>query len=191
MQIHHSIALILSALFIQACAPLLIGGAATTAGVIHERRTAGTVIDDNTLEVLVFGKLSGDDLVSDNSHINVTAYNGQVLLSGEVFNEQIRARAVDIVQQIGYVKLIQNQLIIGRKSTLAERTYDTKQTAKVKIALLDVAVAGFDPTRVKVVTEHGITYLMGLVSEQEAKAATEIARRVSGVRKVITYFEIR
>lgn len=191
MQIHHSTALIFSALFIQACAPLLIGGAATTAGVIHERRTAGTVIDDNTLEVLVFGKLSGDDLVSNNSHINVTAYNGQVLLSGEVFNEQIRARAVDIVQQIGYVKLIQNQLIIGRKSTLAERAYDTKQTAKVKIALLDVAVAGFDPTRVKVVTEHGITYLMGLVSEQEAKAATEVARRVSGVRKVITYFEIR
>ena len=71
-----------------------------------------------------------------------------------------------------------------------ERTYDSKQTAKVKSALLDIKLPGFDPTRVKVVTEHGYTYLLGIVSQEEASAAASIASRVSGVKGIVTMFEI-
>lgn len=87
------------------------------------------------------------------------------------------------------MKNVYNQIIIGRASKLSERAYDAKQTAKVKAALLDVPVPGFDPTRVKVVTEHGVTYLMGIVTPQEGDAAANIASRVSGVKQVITLFE--
>lgn len=185
---------ILSALtaliILQGCAPVVVGGAATTASVIHDRRTAGTVIDDTTHSLNIRHRLSADKTVADNSHINVTTYNSQVLLTGEAFNEQIKAQAEAIAKATEGTRLVQNQIVIGRRSTLLERAYDSKQTAKVKTALFDVKSPGFDPTRVKVTTEHGITYLMGLVSEQEAVAVEAIVSRVSGVKRVVTLFEI-
>ena len=113
-----------------------------------------------------------------------------VLLTGEAYNENIRQHITAAVEQIPGVRQVRNQLVIGRRSTFIERAYDSKQTAKVKSALLDVKIAGFDPTRVKVVTEHGYTYLLGIVSEEEAMAAVDIARRVSGVKEIVSMFEI-
>ena len=176
--------------FLSACAPLLLGGAATTATVAHDRRSTGTIIDDNTLEVKVHATIADNKLLADNSNVSVTGYNGTILLTGEAYDDNIRQQITAAAKSVHGVKRVENQLVVGRRSTFMERTYDSKQTAKVKAALLDIKLPGFDPTRVKVVTEHGYTYLRGIVSQEEAEAAASVASRVSGVKGVVTMFEI-
>ena len=182
--------LLMLASLMQGCAPLFVGGAATTASVVHDRRSAGTVIDDNALELKVKGVISSTKLLADNSNVSVTGYNGMVLLTGEAFDNNIRQQITAATKSVPGVKRVENQIVIGRRSTFMERAYDSKQTAKVKASLLDIKLPGFDPTRVKVVTEHGYTYLLGIVSREEAEAAAGIASRVSGVKEIITMFEI-
>lgn len=176
---------------LQGCAPIIIGGAATGAGMIHDRRSAGTVIDDNTAEFAISSRISNTPPLRDNSHVSVTGYATEILLTGEAINETVRSQIESLARAQAGVTKVHNHIIIGRPSTLSERGYDAKQTAKVKAALFDVRVPGFDPSRVKVVTEHGITYLMGIVSQQEAQAVADIASRVSGVQQVVTLFQIR
>ncbi|UJF24443.1 BON domain-containing protein [Suttonella sp. R2A3] len=182
---------VLVALVLQGCGVLFVGGAATTAGVVHDRRTAGTIVDDNALELKIRNSIGKQAELYDNSHVNVTGYNGRILLTGEA-NSQATADAIGqlAARHLG-VKEVINQIIVGRASTFMERSYDAKQTLKVKTVLFDVNVPGFDPSRVKVVTEHGVSFLMGIVSEAEAQAVAERARRVSGVRQIATLFEIR
>jgi len=184
------LSLALATLLLQGCGMMLVGGAATTAGMVHDRRSAGTIIDDNALELKVLNTIRQTKMLADNSHVSATGYNGMILLTGEAYNENIRQHITAAVERIPGVRQVRNQLVIGRRSTFMERAYDSKQTAKVKSALLDVKIAGFDPTRVKVVTEHGYTYLLGIVSEEEAQAAVDIARRVSGVKEIVSMFEI-
>lgn len=186
------ISLLVSAVGVSACAPLIIGGAATV-GVtaIHDRRTTGTVVDDNSSEIKYKAILAHDQEVYKNSHINITVYNGVILMTGEVANEAIRTRAEEIVNaKKDPQQRVVNYLVIGPNSSFANRTYDSKQTAKVKTALFDVKIKGFDPSRVKVVTEHAVTFLMGLVTEEEAQAATDVASRVKGVKQVVSVFDI-
>ena len=185
------LSLLIATLLLQGCAPLLLGGAATAGfGVAHDRRSTGTLIDDNTLEVKVKGTIASNKLLADNSNVSVTGYNGMVLLTGEAFDDNIRQQITAMAKSVPGVKRVENQLVIGRRSTFMERAYDSKQTAKVKTALLDIKLPGFDPTRVKVVTEHGYTYLLGIVSREEAEAAASVASRVTGVKEVVTMFEI-
>ncbi|SUO95434.1 BON domain-containing protein [Suttonella ornithocola] len=175
---------------LQGCAPLIIGGAATGAVVANDRRTTGRVVDDRTLQLSIASKIANIKRIADYSHINVTTYDGVVLLTGEAANQTIRQDAETIAARTEGTKRVVNDIIIGPRSSLANRAYDTKQTAKVKTALFDVNIAGFNPNRVKVVTEHGVTYLMGLLTQNEANAAINVARRVSGVARVVSLFEI-
>lgn len=176
---------------LQGCAPIILGGAATGAGVIHDRRSAGTVIDDNTAELAISARINGTPPLRDNSHVSVTGYATEILLTGEAYNDEVRRQIEALARGQAGVTKVHNHIIVGRPSTLSERGYDTKQTAKVKAALFDVRVPGFDPSRVKVVTEHGVTYLMGIVSQQEAQAVAHVASRVSGVQRIVTLFQIR
>ena len=134
--------------------------------------------------------IADNKLLADNSNVSVTGYNGTILLTGEAYDDNIRQQITAAAKSVHGVKRVENQLVVGRRSTFMERTYDSKQTAKVKAALLDIKLPGFDPTRVKVVTEHGYTYLLGIVSQEEAEAAASVASRVSGVKGVVTMFEI-
>lgn len=177
-------------MLLQGCGAVLLGSAATTAGVIHDRRSAGTIVDDNALELKIKTLIERAPLLAGNSHVNVTGYNGLILLSGEAFNDDIRKRIEALTRAVPGVSRVENQIIIGRRSTLMERAYDSKQTAKVKTALFEISLPGFDPTRVKIVTEHGRTYLLGIVSNQEATAVVNVARHVSGVEEVVSLFEI-
>lgn len=181
---------IIVSLLLQGCGAILVGGAATTASVVHDRRSAGTIVDDNTLEIKVEKAISDNKLLADNSHVSATGYNGMVLLTGEAFNDNICQQIAATTKALPGVKRVENQIVIGRRSSFMERAYDSKQTAKVKAALWDVKITGFDPSRVKVVTEHGYTYLLGLVSEEEANAVIGVARRVSGVKEIVSMFEI-
>ena len=183
--------IILSGLVLSACVPIVVGGtAATGAAVITDRRAAGTMLNDKTLQMNVINALSSRGVVSTNSHANVSVYNGLVLLTGEVRDEGIKNLAQNIATDVYGVKKVVNHLVVGEKSTMMNRAYDSKQTMKVKAALTDVNIPTFSVNKVKVVTEHGVCYLMGILTEQEARAVEDIAKRVSGVAGVVTLFEL-
>ena len=183
--------IILSALVLSSCVPIVVGGtAATGAAVITDRRAAGTMLNDKTLQMNVINALSSRGVVSTNSHANVSVYNGLVLLTGEVRDEGIKNLAQNVAADVYGVKKVVNHLVVGEKSTMMNRAYDSKQTMKVKAALTDVNIPTFSVNKVKVVTEHGVCYLMGILTEQEARAVEDIAKRVSGVAGVVTLFEI-
>lgn len=171
------------------CAGVVIGGTATGASVVHDRRTAGTMVEDQAIEFKAIDAFSKDPAFED-AHINVTSYNTAVLLSGEVPTPELRRRAAEIVGRIDRVKKVYNELVVAPPSPLASRGTDTWITTKVKASLFRVdGFPDFDPTRVKVVTERGIVYLMGLLRPREAEAVTGTVRRISGVQKVVKLFE--
>lgn len=174
---------------LQGCAGLIVGGAATGAAVAHDRRSAGTVLDDQNIELKAADALDSDNALTDRSHINVTSYDRSVLLTGEVANANLRAQAVRLIRGIEGVKRVDDYLVVAPSSSLGERTDDTWITTKVKSALLHVDLPDFDPTRVKVVTEARTVYLLGLVTRREGAAAVRQAGTVSGVKRIVTLFE--
>ncbi len=184
---------IASAWLVQACAPVVVGGgAAVGVGAAHDRRSVGTVIDDEAIELTAANILFSDKELYEQTHVNVTSYNYVVLLTGEAATEALRDRVEQAIAGIKGIRRIHNEIRVAGKSSLFSRSSDVLITGKVKTSLLDVDVEGgedFDFTRVKVVTEAGTVYLMGLVTRAEADAVTEKVRRVGGVQRVIKLFE--
>lgn len=161
------------------------GGAGATMAV--DRRSAGTIVDDETIELKISKAINEDRDLGEKAHINITSYNGMVLLTGETPTDTMRDHAVDIVRHIDMVRRVYNEIAVTEPTILKSRSEDTWITAKVKTKLL--AVKEISATNVKVVTENHTVYLMGLVSRAEAQAAAETARFVEGVAKVVTLFE--
>ncbi len=175
---------------LQGCAGLVLGGAATGASVAHDQRTAGTVLEDQAIELKAVHELRSDRLLDAQSHFNVTSYNNIVLLTGETASKELRDRAEKLVAGVEKVRRVENRFTIGEPSTVLARSTDTVITAKVKTSLLSVkGVDQFDPTRVKVVTEASIVYLMGLLTHAEGDAVGETVRQVGGVERVVKIFE--
>lgn len=170
------------------CAAAVIGaGAAAGAAAAYDRRSTGTFVDDEVIELKTLTAIQDDPELSAQGHISTTSYNNMVLISGEVPSEALRDRAGQIVKRVPKVRGVYNELKIAAPSSLLTRSSDTVITGKVKTALLaDPQVEG---ARVKVVTENGTVYLLGLVTHAEADRATEVARRVSGVQRVVRLFE--
>lgn len=171
------------------CAPVVVGGAATGANIVHDRRTTGTFIEDQSIEFKAYEALGKAGDLKKQSHINVTSYNLIVLLTGETPTEEYRSRAEQIVSSLPRVRRVYNELSVAAPSSLMSRSSDTVITTKVKTSLLGIDIKGFDPTRVKVVTERGNVYLMGLVTHSEGDAAAEKTRHVGGVQRVVKLFE--
>lgn len=150
-------------------------------------RTLGNIIEDEAIELKVMVNLSKGSAPLAQSHINVKSFNGQVLLTGQVPNEGVRQEAEQIVGQTREVKRIHNELEIAGPSSTIVRSNDIYLTSRVKLKLLsDKSIEGL---RVKVVTENGIVYLMGLVSQREADQAVAIVREVPGVQRIVKVFE--
>ena len=171
---------------LSACAPLVLGGAAVSALVAVDRRTSGAQVEDESIELKGATRLH--EAMGDRAHINITSYNRQVLLTGEVPSEQARHQAEQIVSRVENTKGIVNELAVLPPSTLGQRSSDALITGKVKASLIDeknLYVGAF-----KVVTERGVVYLMGRVTQREADTATQIARTISGVQRVVRIFEI-
>ena len=179
------LAALLGASLLSGCAPLVVGGAVMTGVVAVDRRTAGTQLEDEGIELKVATAINKE--LGDRVHLNVTSYNRRVLLSGEVRSEADRARATVLAQSQENVKDVINDLAIGAPSSLTQRTKDAVITGQVKAAFLDAK--DLQSNAVKVVTERGVVYLMGRVTTREAQRATDIARGVSGVAKVVRVFE--
>jgi osmotically-inducible protein OsmY len=172
---------------LSACAPLLVGGAAVGGALVAtDRRTPGTVVDDQGIELKAKARLR--ETIGDRGHINVTSYNRTVLLTGEVPNPADKAAVEAVVTRIENVRGVLNELVIGPIVPLTEMSNDVLITGKVKASLVDAR--DLFANAFKVVTEHGVVYLMGRVTEREANRAVEVARSVGGVRKVIRAFEI-
>jgi osmotically-inducible protein OsmY len=169
------------------CAPLLVGGAvAGGAMVASDRRSVGTQVDDQAIELRLAAALA-EKFPADRAHISVTSYNRRVLLTGEVTTEQGKLDAQAMAARSENVAAVLNELHVGSPSSLANRNFDTALTTKVVAAL---AQAKDVPSgTIKVVSERSVVYLMGRVSQGEGDAAARAASRVAGVQRVVKYFD--
>jgi osmotically-inducible protein OsmY len=180
------IALLLALPLVQGCGALLAGGAAATGVVVsQDRRTMGTLTEDEGIEIKTSSRIG--ERFKDGVHINVTSYNRMVLLTGEVPDAEARTEAERIAWSVENVRGVHNELAVAGVSSFTVRSNDSLITTKVKGRLLDSGK--INPLHVKVVTENSIVYLMGLVTKDEANEATEVARTTSGVQKVVRVFE--
>lgn len=178
------------ALSLSGCAGILVGGAATGISVAHDRRTTGTVIDDQTIELKLYDTFN--QRLPPGNRVSTTSYNGTVLLTGEVVSERARQQAEQIARHFNTppVRMVHNELIVGPPSPLSVQSNDALLTTKVKTALFQINnIPDFDPTRVKVVTDRGVVYLLGLVRPVEADATADVVSQVGGVQQVVTLFE--
>lgn len=171
---------------LSACAPLVVGGMATGVIVATDRRTSGIQLEDEGIELRAASRLR--DVLGDRGHVNVTSFNRQVLLTGEVPTEQDKGAVERAIGQVENVRLVLNELAVQDSTTFSQRSNDTLVTGRVKAAIVDardLTVNAF-----KVVTERGTVYLMGRVTQREAGRATEVVRSVQGVARVVRALEI-
>jgi len=180
---------VLLASLLSGCPAMVVGGVAQTASVAHDRRTTGTYVEDQEIEIRAFRLLQDNPDIKDRSNISTTSYNLSVLLTGQAADEQTSARFAGLVAKLPRVKRVHNEVVVSAESSIADDSNDSYITSKVKLALFDVKVKGFDPTRVKVVTSKGVVYLMGLLTPAEADAVVDKVRRVSGVKRVVKVIE--
>lgn len=170
-----------------ACAPIVVGGAMVgSALMVTDRRTSGAQVEDQAIELK--GVNRAREIVGDRGHINITSYNRQVLLTGEVPSEADKAAIEQNVARIENVRSIVNEFGVMGASSLTSRSNDTILTSKVKASFVDAK--DIFANAFKVVTERGTVYLMGRVTEREATRAADLTRSIAGVQKVVRVFEI-
>ena len=174
----------LAATTLQGCFPLAATGLATTALMIEDRRTTGIYIEDENIE---WKTLARTREKFKDVHINATSFNLTVLLTGEVPTEQLKNEIAEVVRGIPSVKNVTNEIAIAGNASLPSRGNDALITSNVKARLFGNGKVS--PAHVKVVTENGVVYLMGIVTQQEGDAAADVARTASGVGRVIKVFE--
>jgi osmotically-inducible protein OsmY len=186
MRFSPTLAIAAIAAALQGCVPVVIGaGGAAAYTSLEDRRSTGTQIDDEAIETRASNRIN--DRFGSRVHVNVTSYNRIALVTGEVPDEQSRQEAEKIVRAVPNVRDATNDLQISGISSYASRANDAYLTSKVRGRLLDTKRVS--PVHLKVVTESGAVYLMGVVTEPEADEAVDIARNTGGVRKVVKVFE--
>ncbi len=172
---------------ISACAPLLVGGAVVgTSMVVTDRRTSGTQLEDQSIEIK--GQTRVREAVGERGHVTITSYNRNVLLSGEVAADTDKAAVEQAVAKIEGVRTVINELAVAGSSSIASRSSDLVLVSKIKASYVDAK--DVFANSIKVIAERGTVYLMGRVTEREATRATDIARGVPGVQKVVKVFEV-
>ena len=174
-----------SLLSLSGCVPIVAGGVGAGYLMAEDRRTTGTYLIDEEIELKAGSKVREN--VGKNTHVNVTSYNRRILLTGEAPNAEVRAKVEEIARAAPNVRDVQNEMTIGEVSSFTSRTSDTYITTKVKTRFLDDKRFNFN--HVKVVTEAGTVFLMGIVKREEGNAAGEIAARTGGVEKVVKVFD--
>ncbi len=167
------------------CAAAVFGGAAVGGMMALDRRTVGTQVEDEGIELRAGNRIHG--IYGDKVHVNVTSYNRQVLLTGEVPSAEVRDAVEKTVAAEQNVRSVVNDLAVMPNSTIGQRSNDTFITGKVRASLVDAK--DLSANSFKVVTERNVVYLMGRVSQREAGRATAIARGITGVSKVVRVFE--
>ena len=169
----------------QGCIPVIVGGTGAAVAMATDRRSSGTYVEDEGIEWKAGNRIN--ERLGDKVHVNATSFNRKLLLTGEAFNEASRDEAGRIAAAVENVKEVVNDLRIAPTSTLSARGNDSYISSKVKARFVDQK--DFRIQQVKVTTEAGTVFLMGLVTEKEGNAATEVARTTNGVQKVVRVFE--
>jgi len=183
----YALLIVVPLIILQGCAAAVVGAGATGAAVAADRRTAGSVIDDQGIEIKARREFAGSDELWEQSNVSVTSYNGIVLITGETPNQQLKSKITEIVKDIPKVRKVYNEMAIAAPSALSSRSSDTWLTSKVKSRMTaDKDVRAF---YIKVKTERGVVYLMGKVTREEADAAVAVTRGTSGVQRVVKVFE--
>ncbi len=170
------------------CASLL---ASMETGPIEDspfERTLAQQFEDESIETKAIVNLRADDQGFDAAHLVVVSFNGYVLIAGQVDAERLKRRATDVLRKIDGVRRIYNELEVGTPTTGMTRSSDTWITTKVKTRML--ASPSIEGGRVKVVTENGVVYLMGLVTRDEADRISHTVSGISGVKRVVRLFEL-
>lgn len=178
--------LVAASALLSGCELLLVGGAVLGTGlVVSDRRTTGTQVEDESIAVKAESRARG---LATLGRINVTSYNRLVLITGEVPTEADKAAVEKVVAGVENVRSVVNELAVGDNAALSQRSSDSVVTAKVKASLIDAK--DLQANAFRVLTERGIVYLMGRVTEREAGRAADVARGVPGVQKVVRVFEM-
>jgi len=181
------IAMVLASTVLTGCSSLV---SATREEPIQEdqgSRTLGRYLEDESIETKTLVNISKGSQALAQSHINVVSYNAQLLLIGQVPDEQVKQEAERIANQVRHVRKIHNELEVAGPTSTIVRSNDVYLTSRIKVQMLaDKRVSG---GRIKVITENGVVYLMGLVTPAEADIAVDITRSVTGVRKIVKVFE--
>ena len=176
-----------AASLLQGCAAVVAGGALTTASVVADQRTTGTILDDRMIESRANDFFQADGAIAQQTHLNVTSYNGMVLVAGQAPTEELRARAIEYVSRVAKVRHVYNEVTIGTPIPTMERTNDGLLTAKLKSKL--ITISDLSSNDITVTTESGVVYLMGLLDQPTGDAVAEVVAGVSGVKKVVKLFE--
>lgn len=177
-----------SSLFLTGCATALIGGAAAGGKVAYDKRTTGTIIEDQAIERRIGDAIDDYEYLNldAKSHLVIVSYNENVLIAGQVPSQAAKDKIGELAKNTEKVNKVFNELEIGEPSSLVTRSHDAWITTKIKSSSVFNEV---DPVRTKVVTENGVVYLMGIVTHAEADNLTELARTSSGVTRVVRLFE--
>jgi len=173
---------------LSSCVTALVAGAViATVDIIHDRRTVGEYVDDGAIEVTARNILVSKAEIRRATHVKPVSWNGILLITGEIDDEGIKPELVQRLSNIQGVRQLVDETTITGKTRLLARSNDAWISSKVKSSLL--LKTGLDANRVKVITTRKSVYLMGIVTQEEASRATEIARKVRGVARVVKVFE--
>ena len=178
----------LSLYLLSGCTAAVVGGAVVGTSVILDKRTTGDYVEDQNIKTKFTHLYYQDDELSDQTHINVTSYNRQVLITGETPTEQQKQKLSHIATQIKNVRRYFNEVVVSKPSSMSTRTNDSYLTSKIKTSIF-THMSELDGAQVKVVTENSSVFLMGLVTPEQGNKITEIARTTDGVKRVIKLFE--
>ncbi len=181
-------ALVALGALLSSCAPAVFVGATTAGGVIAaDNRTAGSFIEDEAIEIKATLRLN--DEIGDEARYSVFSINRVAMVVGQAPDDDVRNEIFKVISETENVRKVINQVEIGPQIPLTRRASDTLVTTRIKSALLQIRVEDFSSLDVKVITENGVVYLMGLITVDNAALAIDAARNVSGVRQVVQAFE--
>ena len=173
--------------FLPGCAAVVLSTAATGVMVAHDRRTTGTIVEDKSIQLKATQAIQ--DVVQKNQQVHVSAhsYNNRVLLVGQAPTRRMKAQIEESVRGVEKIKHLHNEIVVSASTPLKTRSVDGLITTRIKGEM--AVTKEFNPTRVKVITENGVVYLMGIVKRDEEEIAVDIARNVRGVTRVVKIFE--
>lgn len=182
--------LLVTSLAVSGCAGVAANDPAVTAEALHDRRTPVTIASDRTIEADIIDELQDDDELQSQAHVNINAYNGAVLVTGEAASAALKNKIIDIVRTTRHVTLVHNNLNVAYPSDMSSRANDAQISANIKSALAQIrTIPDFESAMVKVVTENAAVYLMGRVHRTEGAVVINVVRHQPDIKQIITIFE--
>jgi len=178
---------IIASTFLSGCVGIFVAGAAAGGAVIYDRRTAETIVTDQNITFRAEKEAMSNAQLRGQTHVEFSSFNRLLLVTGQVPDEERRQKVLEIARNVPKVRRVYDQLTIGTPHDWADRSRDSWITAKIKSVMM--ATEGLHSSQIKVITEDGVVYLMGLVTRHQAEIATDIAREVYGVKRVVKLFE--